>query len=385
MGNTITNMEVDAYVALNTVLDSPRGLIGSVAMDAKANAVAKGKSVNSFLTPDPGEPGDFTPSMTDPGAKNEEFGNIAVTLDQMKYLDLSWSGEEEYAVDQTFGHLAPQQQQIAARMDRLLTRAEAWLWGKMYKKASRAYGAAATKPFGTAGNLADVGEMDRILVENGVPEGALRFGVLSPLAAVNLIGLQSQAQMAGDASMQRSGVLLDYAGFKLKRSAGIGRHTAGTNNGAYDVNQLATPPVAGDKTIAFDTGAGTILAGDIIVNAEAGRDPEKYVVGTALNAGSLKLNAGLRTAWNDNDTITGTATYTANLFFARTAAIFATRIPAFPEHGDKATYAFTVTHPRDKISFMLRYYPGTGMGTWRIFFLYGGEVLDSLQIATLIS
>lgn len=382
MGNTITNMEQDAYVALNAVMQEPIGILTSVARDAKVDAVAKNAVVHSFVTPDAGTPGDFTPSMTDPGAADETFGDVEVVLDQFKYLDFSWSGEEEYTVDQSFGFLSPQQQQIAQRMRKLINQAEAFMWNKMYKASSRAYGAAATKPFGTAGNLADVAEMDRILVENGFPDTD-RYGVLSPLAAVNLIGLQSQAQMAGDASMQRRGVLLDYAGFALKKSAGIGRHTAGTNNGAYDVNGVV--PAVGDKTIPFDTGAGTILQGDVIINAEAGRDPEKYVVGTALAAGSLALNAGLRNVWADGDTITGTATHTPNLFFARSAAIFATRLPKFPSRGDKATDVFTVTHPESKFSFMVRYYPGTGMGVYRIFFLYGGSVIDSLGIATLIS
>jgi len=384
MGNTITNMEQDAYVALNTVMRERVGLIGCVTRDSRADAVAKNAVVHSFVTPVAGTPQNFTPSMSDPGAADETFGDVEVALDRLKYLDFSWSGEEEYAADQTFGHLSPQQQQIAQRMRRIVNDMEADLWAAMYKGASRAYGAAATKPFATSGNLTDFAMMQKILDDNGVGDSE-RYGVLSTTAALNLIGLQSQAQMSGDTSQARRGVLLDYAGFAIKRSGQIGIHTAGTGT-AYDVNQVATPPVAGDTQIAFDTGSGTVLAGDVIVNAESGRDDNKYLVGTELGGGHLHINGpGLRLPWNDGDTITLTANYTPNLFFARSGAILVTRLPKFPQRGDKATDVFNVTDPESGLSFMIRYYPGTGMGVYRMFAMWGVKVLDSAQIAVLIS
>lgn len=386
MGNTLDDLIPDFYVALDTVSRERIGMLTSVARDARADRVAKNQIVRSFVTPYDADGGhDFTPSMSVPGAADETIDNVPVQITKYRYWDFSWDGEEEYGLDNGGpGALSVRQGQIAQKIRAALNEMEYDLCLAGQLGAARAWGDATATPFATAGDYSAAAQMQRLLDDCGAPDGD-RSLVINSLAAVNIVGLQAQAHMAGDVQLQRQGVLLDYAGFALRKSHFVVKHTAGTNNGAYDVNQPVTAPAAGDETIAFDTGTGTILAGDIITNAESGRDSEKYVVASALAAGSLKIaKPGLAIAWQDGDTITGTATYRANLAFHRNAIILANRLCKMPAKGDAALDSTIITDPRTGISFDLRYYGGIGMGVYRLYTAWGVKVLKPEHVHILI-
>ena len=111
----------------------------------------------------------------------------------------------------------------------------------------------------------------------------------------------------------------------------------------------------GGTTIAADTGANTILAGDVVTfAADTGN---KYIVGTALAAGSFAINKpGARVAIPDNNAITVGNSYLPNMVFSRNAFVLATRAPALPRAGDAAIDSMMLTDPISGLTFEVRVY-----------------------------
>ena len=138
----------------------------------------------------------------------------------------------------------------------------------------------------------------------------------------------TKANEAGTTDLRAQGTLLQIHGFTLRESAGVATHVAGTGSG-YVTNGTQAK---GATTITVQSGTGTIVAGDVISFAG---DPDKYVVTTALSAGSLVIGSpGLRASVPGNAAVTLAQAYTGNLAFARSAIVLATRAPALPAEGD---------------------------------------------------
>jgi hypothetical protein len=382
MGNTLTDLIPVIHKAGNIVSRELVGLIPAVYLNPSAEQVAKDQKIRYLIVGD-GSTEDDAPSATgpDPAAQTPNYGEMSITkVKRAKPFFIE--GEEEKGLG-TAQYEDFLQQNFAQSMRSLANEMEADGCA-LYSEASCAYGAVATVPFATAGQSVEAAQLRRLLVtENGAPSGDLQL-VLNGTAAANIRGLQGQVQMEGDVSLQRQGILTDRSGFKIRESSAVKIHAAGTNNGAYDVN--GQTPAIGQTSIAFDTGTGTVLAGDIIINAESGRDSRKYVVKTALTAGSLAIqNPGLKKAWVDGDTITGTATYNAQMAFDRMAIHLLTRIPAMPKGGDSAVDSYVYTDPVSKISFLISVYAQYRRRAYVVAAAWGWKVVKNEHLAILIS
>jgi hypothetical protein len=102
------------------------------------------------------------------------------------------------------------------------------------------------------------------------------------------------------------------------------------------------------------TGSGTILAGNVVSFAG---DPRKYVVTTTLSGGAFTIGApGLMQAINTGTAVTVASSFTANMAFARSALVLATRAPALPEEGDMAEDRVMITDPRSGLAFEVAMY-----------------------------
>src|SRR6185312_15924976 len=160
--------------------------------------------------------------------------------------------------------------------------------------------------------------------------------------------------------------LLEVHGLMLRESAGVVAHTAGTGS-AYVTNGTQA---AGATTIAVQTGSGTILAADVLSFATDTND--KYVVGTALSAGSLGINnPGLRQAVAGSQAVTVGASYTGNVGFARSAIVLSTRQPALPEEGDMAEDRMTLVDPRSGLAFEVAMYKQYRRVRYEVALAYG--------------
>jgi len=176
----------------------------------------------------------------------------------------------------------------------------------------------------------------------------------------------TKANEAADASLLRQGVLLDVHGMAIRESAQVASHTIGTGTG-YLVNDASL--AIGDTVITVDTGTGTILAGDTVTFAG---DTNEYVVAEALSGSTFTIAApGLRTAVADDAAITLGSAYTANMAFARSAIVLATRAPARPQSGDKAIDVMMVTDPRSGLTFEVALYPGYRQVTFEVGAVWG--------------
>lgn len=377
MANTLTNLIPDAYAALDVVSRELVGFIPAVARDPAADRIAVGQTLRVGQTPANAAGRDATPAMSFPAASDQIIGNKSLTITKSRAFPFSWTGEEQKGVNAGPGFLTLKQDQIAQAIRAALNEMEADLAVAAYKGASRAYGTAGTPPF--ASDLSDTANVKKILDDNGTPEGD-RHLVINTTAGVKIRTLTqlTKANEAADASLLRQGTLLDVHGFAFRESAKVQSHIKGTGAG-YLVNGAHA---VGVTTIAADTGTGTIVAGDVITIAG---DSNKYVVKTALAAGSLVINEpGLLVAHADNDAITVGNNYSANIGFRRNSIVLATRLPALPAEGDMALDRETITDSLTGISLELAMYPGYRMIVYEVLVAWGVSVIKPEHAALLL-
>jgi hypothetical protein len=382
MANTLTNLIPNVYAALDVVSRELVGALPGVSRDAKADRLATGQTLRSHITPAQTS-STYTPSMAVPSAVDRVIGNADLTLSKNKYSAFSWTGEEEYAVDQGSGHLSIQQDQIAQAFRVLVNEMESDVCAALALGASRATGAAGTTPF--ASTLADSANVRKILDDNGAPLSA-RSLVINTSAGATL-RTQSQltkANEAGSAMTLRDGELLNLHGFSVRESAQIAAPAVGTSATAV----AATGGIALGATdiVLKAAGTGTIVAGDVITFA--GDTDNQYVVtvgAAAVSGATISIAApGIRKAMTGEQAITIVATGPRNLAFSSNALLLATRLPVFPSQGDLAIDHEVVTDPRTGISFDLRVYPGDGMVLYRLHALWGMKVVKPEHCAILL-
>lgn len=374
MANTLSNLIPDVYAALDVVSRELVGALPGVTRDPKADRVATNQTLRIAQAPT-NTTSTYTPSMAVPSAIDQTIANASLTLSKNKYAGFSWTGEEEYGMDQGPGFLSIRQNQIAQAFRVLVNEMENDVCDALAQGASRATGTAGTTPF--ASTLGDSAQVRKILDDNGAP-GSGRSLVINTAAgaALRTLGQLTKANEAGTSMTLRDGELLNMHGFSIRESAQINDATAGSG-ASYLLNGALA---VGATTVTVDTGSGTILAGDIVTIGS-----NKYVVATALSGGSFTINApGIVAAAADNLAITVNATSARNLAFSSDAIVLATRLPIFPSQGDLAIDNEIITDPRTGISFDLRVYPGDGMVLYRIHALWGWKVAKPNHAALLL-
>ena len=352
MANTLTGLIPVIYAGLDVVSRELIGFIPNVTRDAKAESGAKDQVVRSPVVP-PIATENITPGADPADSGDQTIGYVDVTITKSKAAPIRWTGEEQLSISKDGVLNRVMVDQFAQAFRVLANEVESDLAG-LYVKSSRAYGSAGTAPFGTANDMTDFAEINRILDENGAPASGRKM-ILGAAARAKLEGKHSElfkVNESGDAgALLRQRQMRQLMGFTVGFSAGVKSHTKGTENGAYVTNGTF---VSGDTTVGIDTGAGTVVAGDVVTFAG---DTHKYVVGTALAGGNIILNKpGLRAALGDGVAVTVGANYTANMAFVESAIVLAARLPAMPKGGDAADDVMVVTDPVSGLSFQVASY-----------------------------
>lgn len=354
MSNTLTGLIPTIYTALDVVSRELIGMIPNVSRDATAASGAVGQTVRSPITPATTLE-DITPGADPADSGDQTIGYTDVTITKSKAAPIRWTGEEQLSVSQ-FGQyntiLAGQFQQ-AFRALANAVEVDLAIAGKT--NASRAYGTAGTAPFGTAADLSDMAQINRILDDNGAPATG-RAMVVNSASRANLEGKHSElfkVNEAGDAgALLRQRRMRELLGFTMGYSAGLTLHTKGS--GASYVTSGST--AIGVEDIALVTGTGTVLAGDVVTFAADANN--KYVVGTGVAAaGTISLNEpGARVVIPTANAMTIGDSYTPNLAFSQNAILLAARVPAMPEGGDNADDVMLVTDPISGLTFQVAMY-----------------------------
>jgi hypothetical protein len=383
--NTLTNLIPTLYEALDIVSREQIGMIPSVLRDSSAERAALNESINIPIVPAVAA-ADITPGVTAPNTGDQAFGNTIMTITKSRMVPVRWTGEEQKGVRNSGMYPSVQSQRYQQAFRTLANEMEADL-AALAIYASRAYGAAATVPFGTAGDLSDSAQMLKILEDNGAPMVDVH-AVFGSGAIANIRGKQSvlfKANEAGTDQLLRKGIIGEIQGAMVHNSAGIIRPAAGT--GASATTNTAGYAI-GDTVITLaSAGTGTLIAGDVITFAG---DTNKYVLAAGdadvSNGGTITLQEpGLRQALAASAVaITVIAQCARNLYFPRTAIALVTRAPAMPEEGDTADDVIEITDPVSGLTFQVALYKQYRQVHAEIGIAWGVKAVTSRHIASLL-
>jgi len=386
MSNTFTNLEADAYLAVDVVSRELTGMIPAVSMDASVNRAAVNQTTYVHIAPANSAGFDIAPAMSIPAAADQTIGNTSIVINKSRGMPFSWNGNEQARLNTGAGYMSVQVNQIAQAMRALVNEVETDLCN-LYATTSRAYGTPTTTPFGTAGDFTDASESLRILLDNGAGEFNNQL-VINTAAGAKLKGMQAGANVQFDGSLLRQGVLQSITGLDIRESAQIKTPTAGTMANATSTSAAFT---VGQTVIPLATaGTGVVAAGDVITFAN---DTNKYVIAAVSFAGSnpasgdsITLAApGLRKAQGvATRAITVIATAARNMVFNRNAIILATRQPERPQEGDLALDFFPVTDPRTGLTFEVSIYPGNRMVRYEVALAWGVKNIKPEHTALLL-
>ena len=379
MSNTLSNLIPDTYTALDVVSRELVGFIPAVTRDASVDRVAQNQNVRSFKTAANTAGKNITPAMAFPDAAYQTVGNEAITLTKARAFPFSWTGEEQYSVNQGPGALTIAQDQIAQAIRSCVNEIENDIADAVALGASGGITPNATTLF--SATLKDAAFAKKFLDDRGAPMSE-RSMVLNTTASAAMRGLTqlNSVNSAGDATLLRQGVLGDIMGFAVRESAQVGL-TATATGANYLVDLTAGYPV-GSTEIHVDTGTGSIPAGSLVT---IGGNTYTVVTGFAGDGdGDIVIAApGLLKAAANNDPVTVLSAQDANAAFSRNAVILATRLPELPTGDDLALMREVVTDPRSGLSFELAVYPGYRMVHYEISALWGVKVLKPEHVCLL--
>jgi len=383
MANTLTNLIPTIYAAADVILRELTGFIPAVTLFASPEQVAKGQTVSYPIVPSYSAD-DVAAAATGPDPSDSVIGNDSMTITKERSTTFFWTGNDQKGLSGLYDVIL--RDQFAQSMRTLVNEVEADL-AALYVAASRAYGTAGTTPFDSTTKLAALAQLLKILEDNGSPTGDLQFVQnTTAAAAMRTLDALSNVGDAGDQNLLRRGVLGNIFGFDVRRSAQVKNHTKGTGSG-YLVDLTAGYAI-GTKTFHVDTGANTIVAGDILTNNKTGRDSNKYVVKTGFAGdgdGDVVLaNPGTRVAWVNNDPVGVGNNYAANMGFSRSAIHALLRVPAMPEGGDAADDVTVITDPVTGISFQVAMYRQRRRVAYEVGLAWGVKAVKPEAIALLL-
>ncbi len=380
MANTLTNLIPELYANLDVVSRELVGYIPAVTLDATTSRAAKDQTVRSFVAP-AASASDVTPGLYAPDVGDQTIGNTTLTISKVRKVPIRWNGEEELSLAAGHGAAAIRASQIQQAFRTLANEIETDL-GALHIYASRAAGAAATTPFGTANDYTAASLTRKILADNGAPLSDLQL-VVDTAAGANIRGKQAAAADAGSTSILRQGVLLDINGMMVRESAQVPNFTAGSfSSGTLTSAVRAVGATSLAATADYTAGLG---AGDVITLAHES-NAHAYVI-TAVAAGAITIAApGLRTATAATGTvaITKIATSRRNMGFHRSAIVLAQRLPALPQGGDSAVDRTVVTDPRSGLSFEISQYAQYRQMYWEVACAWGVKMVKTEHAAILL-
>ncbi|KMN06755.1 P22 phage major capsid protein family protein [Pseudomonas helleri] len=381
MANTLNNLVPDLYEALDVISRELTGFIPAVSRDSSVARAAIGQNVLVHITSEAAA-ADNVPGVTAPDTGDAVVDNVAVAITKSKHVPVRWNGEETKGLKNAGTFSTIQADRFYQAMRTLVNEIEKDLWLEAYRKASRGYGTAGTTPFGTAADLSDFAGVLGILEQNGAPTNDLQL-VLGHAAIGNMRGKQSglfKVNEAGSSDMLRNGMTDRIMNMAIRHSHQVSRHVKGT--GAAYVTSGST--AVGASSVALATGTGTVLAGDIATFAAD--DGNKYVVGSGVAApGTIRLNKpGAQITIPTGNALTLGNSYTANVAFARSAIVLATRAPAMPDGGDSADDVITITDPLTNLSFEIAVYRQFLQTAYHVRLAWGCKAIKDEHISLLL-
>lgn len=399
---TLTNLAEDIYVAADTVGREAVGLIPSVTMNAQSTQASIGDTIKAAVTAEaPAFVNIENGFMSVPEGSDQTVTADTFQLTNAKAVQIPMGAEKELQLRNNGQYDTVYGDMIQQAMRKLTNQMEADLGTELKKNAAYASGVAGTTPFAVGSGESGVEELAiarKVLLDSGCPmsDGELSL-VVNSSAGVNFRNNLNllNANTSGTTDMRTQGILIDLLGAKVRESAGISLHTAGTAAGTGLIDGIdaigATSIVIND----LDDGV-TILAGDVMSTATglAGGATEDILpvvsadltagsAGSGANALTAVLNAGLKRA-TANDEAPTFANYTPSFLFHRNAIELAMRAPATPAGGDAADDAIIVQDPHSGLVFEIRIYKGYRKSMIEVAAVWGVKAWKSDFIHTIM-
>jgi hypothetical protein len=377
MANTLTALEPILFSAAQEVSAEPFGAVDAINTNFDSRGVAIGDAVKVPVAPTRAAT-DFVPGVAAAQGADATASEVTVEITKSRKTTMYLTGEQMRSLDNGATSAEWIRQMVAQMMRTLRNEAERDCVNAIKVGASRATGTAGTNPFASA--LTPLADVRKILRDNGAPMADLQFvGDTTSEANLLKLGVVLDAGIAGSDEERRSGIIRRQYGFNMRTSAGIDLHTKGTANAAYDTNLGATLQ-PGATAIAVDTGAGTIVPGDVISFTG---DSNLYVVSAGIAAaGTLSIGRpGLRATLADGVDLTLGNNYTPNLAFERSAIVGVMRPPVMPAN---PTISQTLISDAQGMTYLLLDIAQYGQRTWELHLAWGFKAVQPEHIATLL-
>ena len=379
MANSLTLSALTEIIfrARDVVANEPTGFIQGCTINSARDGVSINGTVQSFVTPAATVNTSATPAMTVPAPDAYTIAAKTMTIGQTARVAVPINGEDVLKLQNTAGYDRVIQDMFAQSMRGIRNAIESHVASIAQLGASRAVGTAGTTPFATTIN--NVADVRQILLDNGSPMDGNLSLALSTTAGTKLRQVPNlyKANEAGNDILLRRGELLNLEGFSIRETAQSVKTTAGTGTN-YVINNGPGYAV-GATALTVGTGAGTILAGDVIALGNY-----NYVVATALAANVVTIaEPGLKEAIANTTALTVLAAYTCNSAFHRSAIELVMRPPAMPPGGDIAVERMTVQDDRGLV-YEIASYKGYLMNSFEIVTYYQAKAWNSKYIATLL-
>lgn len=365
MSNSFSVLIPIIVASLQRVLRNTGALLNAVTLDAQATAAGLNQTINLPASAAAASY-DVSPGAVPPALVDTTPTTKTLTLSQYKGSRFHVTGEEWRAI----GVRGPdfRMSQVDECIAVLVDGITAYVGGIADAGVSWAEGAAASSSLGS--NPDALMTLWKRLSDSKAPNRD-RFGVVTTAewAALGNLDQFQKLQEAPRGVDFATGQIGMLANFVMGWAQDLPTHAVGTNDGNYLVNNGAGYPV-GATAIALDTGAGTILAGDVVSFAAA---TDRYVVESFV-APTLTLRTPLRVAIADNNAVVVQAAHKSNLFMHKDCLTAAVRPPAEAPDGDSATAVAIIPDPVTGVALRLAQYKGYHATQFELSVVYGATV-----------
>lgn len=382
MPDSLSNIIPTIYAAIEEVTRGIVGFAGAAQVDRDlSERVALGQSV-VWAEPNVGSPRVATPGCTGPCGDPLTANPKMVTIERQVSIPIAITGDQYKGLQ---GNIFPLLKSAFVKGIRALVNDyDLYLATKAIQSASRAVGTPGTTPFGVKDDMTDFAALKRLFRDNGYsPENLDLRLVLNNSAMENLEGKMTNlfhANEFGSDELSRFGYITQVQGFKLGSMPGMPYHTKGTGAGYVTSGETAIDV----EEIALVTGAGTVLAGDVVkFTADA---DNMYVVNKGITApGAISIGEpGARMVIPTGNAMTIQNSYEPNVAFDAGAFLALFRPIAIPPQGDSATDRVKILDPISGLGFEVAYYPQYLQGTYDIQVAYGATITDSSLVNLLL-
>jgi hypothetical protein len=336
--------------------------------DYSEEAKEKGDTIDVPIA-DEATVSDVTPSNTDPAPSELNPTKVQISLNKWKKANFKMTDKDKLEVSEKAGYLP---QKVLAAVKKLANQINTDLYAE-YKGVYGYVGTAGTTPFGAGRAELDAIDTRKILNDQLCPDSDRRI-ILDTAADAKALSVAAIADAdkvgaAAEGPKIRGRIGTRY-GFDFYFDQLIPTHTAGTGAG-YLVNDAAGLLV-GATTATVDTGAGTILVGDIVTFAG---HSQTYAVTVALAANVFTFTPALKAVVADNAAVTLKASHVVNLAFSRDAFALAVRTALDDTADESLAKTMTMVDPLTGLPLRLEIRRQHKQTVWEFDVLYGVKLI----------